>query len=68
MFSGPNAGACPGDHDHAQGGNLLGHDVICWHGTLCRDVVEPGFDSEQLVLVLVESVLQARDAVGDDGA
>jgi hypothetical protein len=67
MFSGPNAGACPAITTTPKAGIFFGHDVICWHGTLCRDVVEPASTPSSWFLCL-EFVLQARDAVGDDGA
>jgi hypothetical protein len=54
----PESGRPPSDHDHAGGGNRLGHDVVCWHAILPGDGSEPGLDSEQLVLVLVELVLK----------
>src|SRR5580693_7755005 len=30
----PESGRPPSDHDHAGGGNRLGHDVVCWHAVL----------------------------------
>lgn len=57
-----------GQHDHAHSGNGLGHDVICWHGTLSGDVAEPGLDSEELVHVLAELALQLGPAQGQHAA
>ena len=58
MFSGPNAGACPAITTTPMAGILLATMSSAGMAPSARDVAEPGLDSEQLVLVLLEFVLQ----------
>jgi hypothetical protein len=54
----PEPRSPPGDHDDAQRRNLLGDDVVGRHGILPGDAAEPGLDSEQMVLVFLQFMLE----------